>query len=75
MLHLQIGKLNIRVRFAVVDNLAVDIFLETLFVDKYIREDSSPKRKLVPWSSQAVAIMVPTAKTTNVPNVADHIDF
>lgn len=38
--------------FGVVENLEVDILLETSFMDQYIRGIFSGERKPVPWHSK-----------------------
>lgn len=59
--------------FKVVDNLAIDLLLETSSVDKYIQRIFPAKCRLVPWYSKPVDMIVPTTQTHNNATVANHI--
>lgn len=65
LLNLRLGDLNTRIWFGVAPHLALDIFLGTAFIDRFIRSIFPSERKVVPWHSKLVAIMTrPTPSHT-----------
>lgn len=58
LLHLRIGDLTARVWSGIVPILAVDVLLGTSFIDLFVRSNFPSERKVVPWYSQLVGILV-----------------
>lgn len=53
--HLGVGELYLRTWLGIVDNIAVDLLLETSYIDRYIRAILPGEQKLVPWHPTPVA--------------------
>lgn len=52
-----IDALHVRAWFGVVKNIAVDVFLNTSFIDSCIRRIIPSERKIVPWPSHQLSIL------------------
>lgn len=74
LIHLHVSRLRIRVWFRAVGNLAVNLLLGALFVDKSMQGIFIADRKLVPWHSQPPEKTLPGTKTTNSKIVANLTD-
>lgn len=58
LLYLRLKKLSTRVWFGVAPHFAVEILLEILFIDRFICENFLVERKVVPWHSEPLAVLV-----------------
>lgn len=74
LIHLQKDDLRKNVIFEVVASRAVDLLLETSLIDKYIQKMFPAERRLVPWPSQPICIIVLAMKTQSPASVADYVD-
>lgn len=71
------GKARIRVVFGIVKNSAVSVLFRTFFFDKFVNINFTVERKIVPYNSQLVPILIvheaslDNQTTTRNTNVAD----
>lgn len=56
-LFIRMGYLHIRTWYGIVENLAVDILLRTLFINRCIRRIFPTERQIVPCHSKPVVII------------------
>lgn len=64
-LHLRFGTLCVRVWFSIIRNIAVDMLLDTWFIDRIILGIFPSKWKVVPWHIHYVAILVSSKPLSN----------
>lgn len=55
---LRMGDLRVCPLFRVLDNLAIEVLLRSLFIDRCIRGVFPSDRKIVPWHSPPIAILL-----------------
>lgn len=74
-LLVRMGDSRVRVRLGVVRNLAVPVLLETSFIDMFVKGIFSPERRVVPYNSKEVLVLVindlPQEHNNNYNNAQD----
>lgn len=58
----RIDDLHVKVRFSIVENLAVDMPPSTTFIGRFIRGIFFGERRVVPWRSDPVPILKRTVR-------------
>lgn len=74
LLFVRLGYLPVRVRFGIVENLALPVLIGTSYIDQFIKDIFPMKRMILPVHSGAVAILLayaPTVKSIKSIDIAE----
>lgn len=63
-LHVRMGDCRVRVHFGVGRNFAVSVLLAITFIHRFLRAIFPAERKVVPYNSKPVLILILTTPTT-----------
>lgn len=58
MLHVIIGDIRIRIMFGIFRDLAVDVFIVTTFIGRFINGIFPSERKIVPFNFPPMSILI-----------------